>query len=389
MKRSTPALLATLAFLVCIGLPLILTVASLTSGDPKPGAPTTGAAPPVARLLLEDFPGFTSAFEAWVNESFRPRTEMIRANNLARLALFDETPSKSVRKGQGRWLFYADEWEMEDYENVMPISPEGLAALARNMEDRRAWLAARGIRFYVAIAPNKSDAYREFLPKSIRQLGPRSRLDQVAEVLAANPKLDFLDLREPLRRAKAEHRTYDYTDTHWNAYGAFAGYREIMARVARDFPAVRPLDYADYEVAAENGPGGDLAGQLSLKADLPEERILMNPRFTPRARDAGRDYPDPVAKAGRAMVVKETGDVSLPKALVFRDSFCWQLIPFLAESFQSSVYVWTFDFLPALVEKEKPDVVILQAVERYIMALTLEAPETRGAAEALGTAKPE
>jgi hypothetical protein len=74
------------------------------------------------------------------------------------------------------------------------------------------------------------------------------------------------------------------------------------------------------------------------------------------------------------MVVKDTGDPRLPKALVFRDSFSWQLIPFLSESFRSVVYVWTFDFLPELIEREQPDVVILECVERYLNALLLDNP---------------
>jgi hypothetical protein len=38
------------------------------------------------------------------------------------------------------------------------------------------------------------------------------------------------------------------------------------------------------------------------------------------------------------------------------------------------VYVWTFDFLPELIEREQPDVVILECVERYLNALLLDNP---------------
>jgi len=129
------------------------------------------------------------------------------------------------------------------------------------------------------------------------------------------------------------------------------------------------------------GDGGDLANMLALKELLKEERITMTPKAGLRAIVSNRDYPDPVSIAGREMVVRETGDPRLPRVLVFRDSFGWALIPLLSESFQSSVYVWTFDFLPELIEREKPDVVILECAERYINALTLENPETVQAAD--------
>jgi hypothetical protein len=74
------------------------------------------------------------------------------------------------------------------------------------------------------------------------------------------------------------------------------------------------------------------------------------------------------------MVIKETNDPRLPKVLVFRDSFAWPLIPFMAESFQSSVFVWTSEFLPELIEREKPDLVIYEYVERYVNSLARENP---------------
>jgi hypothetical protein len=52
------------------------------------------------------------------------------------------------------------------------------------------------------------------------------------------------------------------------------------------------------------------------------------------------------------------------------------LAPFISQSFQSSVYVFNFDFLSQLIEKEKPDVVILECVERNLHALMVENPET-------------
>ena len=48
--------------------------------------------------------------------------------------------------------------------------------------------------------------------------------------------MQVLDLREPLRRAKAERRVYHRTDTHWNEAGAFVVYTENLRALKPWFP---------------------------------------------------------------------------------------------------------------------------------------------------------
>lgn len=362
------------AFLVLLFTPLVLDLVGHRESSAAMENRATADCPSPS-LLWCSFPAYAARFERYYNDSFPLRPELIRWNNLARLTLFGESPVKGVRTGREGWLFYATEWVLEDYENVMPYKPEELEAIGRILEERRQWLARRGIRFLVVVPPNKHTIYPEYLPPALHKLGKESRLDQVARYLQAYPEIQFIDLRPALFREKARQRLYHRTDTHWNDYGAFVGYQEIMERVSRAFPRVKRLSWEDFRVEIEpEGKGGDLAGMLSLADVIHEERIRLVPRFAPRAVDGARSYPDPVHHPGRERVIKETGDSSLPKVLVFRDSFTWPLIPFLGESFQSAVFLWTFDFLPEIIEQEKPDVVILECVERYLNALTLENP---------------
>jgi alginate O-acetyltransferase complex protein AlgJ len=52
--------------------------------------------------------------------------------------------------------------------------------------------------------------------------------------------------------------------------------------------------------------------------------------------------------------------------VMFRDSFATYLIPFLGYHFQRSVYIWQRPWDLALIEREKPDVVIDEMLERYL-----------------------
>ncbi len=58
----------------------------------------------------------------------------------------------------------------------------------------------------------------------------------------------------------------------------------------------------------------------------------------------------------------------LPRAVVYRDSMAIPLIPLLAENFSRVVFVSSRGFDPALIEREKPDIVIEEMVERTLHA---------------------
>ena len=50
------------------------------------------------------------------------------------------------------------------------------------------------------------------------------------------------------------------------------------------------------------------------------------------------------------------------------------MVPYLAEGFSRSVFLWSHAFSPEIIRAERPNVVVLEVVERYIFALTLKNP---------------
>ena len=65
-------------------------------------------------------------------------------------------------------------------------------------------------------------------------------------------------------------------------------------------------------------------------------------------------------------LVLGTGDPTMPRAVVFRDSFSNALVPFLSEHFERIVWVWDRDVLPEVVLREQPDLVIQEVVGRFL-----------------------
>jgi hypothetical protein len=58
----------------------------------------------------------------------------------------------------------------------------------------------------------------------------------------------------------------------------------------------------------------------------------------------------------------------LPRAVVYRDSMAIPLIPLLSENFSRVAYVSSRRLDPAFIEREAPDIVIDEMVERAMLA---------------------
>jgi hypothetical protein len=57
---------------------------------------------------------------------------------------------------------------------------------------------------------------------------------------------------------------------------------------------------------------------------------------------------------------------TLPRAVIFRDSFFSSVVPFTSEHFSRAVYLWQNDFDAEVVQHEHPDVVIQEIVGRHL-----------------------
>lgn len=351
-------------------LPLLGAPAGRLAVENRPLA----ALPPLS-LAWRDPAGYGPALAGAVRDAVPFRDHLIRANSRLRLALFRESPVPGVLVGRDGWLFYTLEWALDDFLNVIPLSEKDLAAMVRIQVERRDWLADRGIGYLVVFAPNKSSVYPEEMPAGIAPLRPASRLDQLVPRLRG-AGVAVVDLRDVLVAAKAAGRTYQKTDTHWNGWGAFVGAAAVVEAVADLRPGLPVLAASEYEVWEEDRPGGDLAEMLLLP-DLWREVDLAPHKKTPilaRPAPAG-PYPDPADHPERRRQAFATDRADWPRLLFFHDSFARSMVPFLAERSSRSVFLWSHAFSPEIIEAEKPDVVVLETVERYVYALTLENPE--------------
>jgi hypothetical protein len=316
---------------------------------------------PTTRAAIDAWP---AAFKAYFVDHFAFRSRMLHLQAVVLWDWLRTSASETVIAGKDGWLFYADDGGMEDYVQAQPISRGELEAWRQTLDRTNRWLAARGIHYLVVFAPDKQMIYPEFMPDALGRLSPDYRVDRLLAYLRGHSSVEPLDLRPALVGAKGGELLYDRYDTHWNDRGGLAGYQAIVARLRPWFPSMTPLTREDFVTSAAT-PSGDKTTMLGL---VDRGKLAMPglvPRAGWRARVVEPVRPDPYGEEGR--LVTEIPGSTLPRAVVFRDSFAGRLIPYLSEHFSRVVYLWQNDFDPAVIAQERPDVVIQEYVDRHLV----------------------
>lgn len=320
----------------------------------------------------DDIRAFPRGFEDYLNDHFRFRATLIHWRSRIMVQLLKKSSNPKVLLGEQGWLFYKGAGMQDDFLGADPFSPADLDAVRRLFEARRDWLARRNCAYLLVVPPNKQSVYPQYIPPRYRKFQGRSRLDQLAEHMQRYSDLAFLDLRSTLRANRMHHDLYRRTDTHWNPMGAFRAYQRIVSKIRQRWPLEipPPRTLAQYQITTHSMHGGDLADLLGLKREMADILYYLTPKAPlcavkkPLAGYLGLDwrpFADPFA-----MQCRRNG-VSM---VMLRDSFGSGLIPYLAEHFSRSVYVWVVnpsgERFARVIEAEQPQLVIEEIVERSL-----------------------
>jgi hypothetical protein len=316
---------------------------------------------------------YPQQYTRYYNDYFTFRPGLIYLDNLLKVKILGVSPLPSVLIGKDDW-FFLDKLGLrpgtvECYRSIELFTPGRLEQWKNVLEQRQQWLAARGIHYLFLIVPNKNTIYPEFMPDHIRRVHEKSRMDQLLEYLQNRSTVPVLDLRPALKAGKTRYPVYSRTDTHWNDYGAYIAFREIITYISRSFPSFKgvvPLPLSRFKIEVVNRSGGDLAVMLSLNKDVfREDMIFLEARPPLRAVGGNLENISRFVKQG----YRECPTAFLPNILMVHDSFYKRLEPFLSEQFSRVLFIWDWDlnFYPHIIEREGPKLVIDEMAERFLM----------------------
>lgn len=323
---------------------------------------------------LNDFPAwewnqaaldaFPKKFDDAFNDHFGFRSLFTRLHSLFKVYVLGVSPVDKVVLGKQEWLYLTE--SIKEYRGVKLIKGAKAAQWGKELQAKQAWLAARGIRYLLVVAPNKEEIYPEYLPNNITRLREHHYLDEILKNLSADLRGNVLDLREPLHRGKSLGLVYDRTDTHWSHLGAFLATNEILLRLQNGYPELQPAPLDQRPQTPCWGDGGDLARMVGLQNKMLEERLTFVPEPAPFPTGVMRfqqEWPEDSLQYPPT-VFESQGGPQKHTVLVTGDSFGGGLLEFLPYHFRRVVRLrpdvpyngWFQGLLPSLVEAEKPDV---------------------------------
>jgi len=323
---------------------------------------------------------FIAGVENYFNDHFGFRNRLIRWNHHWKIQWFRTTTSQDllVLVGRDGWLFYSGERMLEHWNRRSAWAEQDLRDWRRLLELRRDWLRERGIKYLFIVPPDKHTVYPEYLPTWMEPSSKPSKLQQLAEYMKTHSDVEFIDLSQTLIDAKNIRFNYLQTDTHWNAFGGFVAYRTLVQGLSRQLPELEPLPLDAYEWKPVAHPPGDLI--KLAKIDTGQETSCCQetkgvtpiplkplPLLAPIFDPVPPPHQDPNESPSCFTRNCYThNDNASGKALVFRDSFAESWYPLLGQHFKEVIYVWHYNWDWFLIEREKPDVVIDEMVERFL-----------------------
>jgi len=204
----------------------------------------------------------------------------------------------------------------------------------------------------VFIAPNKERYYSEYMPDHYGEQAQECMLNQVLSYLSEHTDIRIVYPYEELMAYKEAHPQqllYYKTDSHWNEIGGYIGAKALMEELGIEVPPLK-----QYTLTAVEDGYGDLSNMLNV-IGLVEKGFA-----TTVSMDSGKTSQalSPEGQSGAEPPVK--------KLLIRRDSFGSAMTPYLRSNLPRVVVKHYSQFQPEQIWEEKPDVFVIQIVERYI-----------------------
>jgi hypothetical protein len=121
-------------------------------------------------------------------------------------------------------------------------------------------------------------------------------------------------------------------------------------------------------------PNADLSNILSLDYTLlNDENYLQKGVHKKFSKVEAPSYTS--IPMQQSPIKTEIKNSNCPKAVVYRDSYFNLIMPYFSENFKDCVYIWSYEMTQEPIDKEKPDVVVLEMTEATLDRLLNDNPK--------------
>ncbi|HVX04489.1 MAG TPA: hypothetical protein VHA71_05145 [Rhodanobacteraceae bacterium] len=371
-----PDLLLALVMCAFVLVPLIFTGWGGSRTDVSSSEKRQLADLPAFPRRFGDWKRFPKAFDAFATDRFGFRPQLLDGYKWIVAGLFHDSISPRAFVGRDGWLFVTGSGSLDDMRGADAYTDAELVNAVQQINARGELLAVRRIPFGFVVFPDKHTIYPQYLPPGLYAGFDHRRLNALDEAMSNTGHDYYVDTSDALRAdAPASPCILYYkSDTHWNPWGAYLGYRAWTSKDGARL-GLKPVDYRfdQFRTPLHHVDGGDLFLMSGYKThDIgiwpPADAAFHKSRWEVSATTLRRLRTIP----SHLQVAAGSGSGN---ALVIHDSFMDSIAPYVSASYETSWWVWAYpddQVFGWLVDKLSPDFVLVERVER----LTARFPQT-------------
>lgn len=320
---------------------------------------------------LANKPNFELSFnylkdlERYLLDHFALRTYLARIDALFKINILKTSsqPNKVV-VGNNGMMFPVGMQTLEDFKHQIRFSEVQKQIIAKNLIERQEWMKQKGIPYLFVILPSKHSIIGDNMPADHIPGQTFNLHEDVINHLKTYPELKILDLSDFLAEKSFTYKQplFYTNDLHWNNLGAFLSYQIIMDKISEFYPEIQPLKFSDFDTSAAYYTDGDLAKMILVNNQKPKREVEFNLKIDEHVTRH-------MFYKGLTHGEQTINPTKTRKLLMFRDSYCKNLIPFIGNHFNQCTYIWSHALDAELINTLKPDMVLHELVDMYFATL--------------------
>lgn len=318
---------------------------------------------------------FFNNYANYFEDNLGFKKELSTINSYYKFKIF-RTSSKPDRVivGKDSWLYSTEPEIAGDYQNLESFSEDNLNTIKQNLEEMVNAYQQHHIKFYTIILPTKSSIYPEHLPNFIDRLNKPTKLAQLSSYLKQFQSVNFIDITNDFINEKKSNDVFYQHDVHMNYRGGFVAYQKLITELQKSDSRIYPMKLGYYFKKLVHIPNADLSNILSLDYKLLNDEWYLEKGGSKSYKKIEPSKYETIPIQQKTVKTKNH-DSKLPKAVIYRDSFFNLMMPYFSENFRECIYIWSYEMSDEIIQKEKPDFVILEMTEATINRLLNDNPK--------------
>ena len=303
------------------------------------------------KFELSNIVDYPKQFDDYYNDHLPFRDNLRKYWSLINYKLFNTSIDSSVIIGKDGWLFYRGDNTIEKLTASQKYTEDEKENILNTLKNNINKFKEQNIKTYVMIAPDKENIYSEKLPKSIKK-AENTATEELISYVEKNSNINVVYPKENLLNVKDKYQLYRKYDTHWNTIGALIGTVSIQKEINNNFDYdVNNIEFEKIDEIDKR----DLSTFINLQDELFENKINIknfydNIEYKENKTDVYEEY---ISNSQNNQTVMFIGD-----------SFRTNMKPTFSKLYKRVVYLHRDKYTYDLIEKIKPDIVVIEAVER-------------------------